>query len=460
MKTIQLCISPAIVILAISFVIFLSGCDLIGPSEKLPATTTSTTTTTGSTTSTTGPHAWITDHNPHLQPNMAKPNVGAAYADPVFGATVMRLTDAVSMGADVGNGGVVPDYSKRQAWNFDESKLLLRGSDGSVLLYNGATYELIKKLASEVGGDDIFWHPSNNALIYYIIENRFYSFNVNTDANSLLRTFSDYDFIGTPGEGNLSSDGRYCALVGRMYVAPDVFVKALLVYDIISNEVTSTETFSSTPESFDWVSISPKGNYVVVDYADETVGNYHGVEVYDKNFNRKWQKPLGAGHSDLGIDSNGDEVLVMGIYDPDTNTEFIKKYRLEDGAVTTLLELSLFFDYHISCRNEQRPGWSFISTFDYVARLSDEADNPALDWLPFEDEVFALKMDGSESVERYAHHHSRRYSPSTYDSDHSVYFAEPHATVSRQANRILFGSNWRQNMSSESSIDTYVIDLR
>lgn len=103
-----------------------------------------------------------------------------------------------------------------------------------------------------------------------------------------------------------------------------------------------------------------------------------------------------------------------------------------------------------------RPGWVYISTFDYVERLTDSN----ADWLPFEDEVFALKMDGSGSVERYAHHHSRRYSPSHADSDNSIYIAEPHATVSRSGNRILFGSNWRTVFGEDFSVDTYLVDLR
>ena len=418
-----------------------------------------TTTVSPSTSSTISPHTWIATHESLLQAVIARPSVGVPYTDPIFGAKVMRLTDAVSMAATVGDHCIVPDYSRRQAWNADESWLLLRGGDGSVLLFDGANYSFIRKLPDYIGGDDLFWHPTNKNLFYYIIENRFYSFNISNNENILIRTFSDYDFIGTPGEGNLSLDGKYCALVGRNYIAPDVIIKALLVYDVGSNVVTSTMVYPSTPESFDWVSISPNGNYVVVDYADETIGRYHGVEVYDKNLNFIRQEPLGAGHSDLGVDANGDEVLIMGVYNG-ADKEVIKKIRLSDGAVTNLLDLTYLFDYHISCRNQQRAGWCFISTFDYVARLKDKADDLALDWLPFEDEVFALKMNGSGTVERYAHHHSRRFSPLTPDADNSIYFAEPHATVSRQANRILFGSNWRQNMAVENSVDTYIIDLR
>lgn len=206
---------------------------------------------------------------------------------------------------------------------------------------------------------------------------------------------------------------------------------------------------------FDWVSVSPLGNFVVVDYADETIGRYHGVEVYDLNMNFIWQKPLGAGHSDLGLDGSGNEVLVMDVYNADSNKTYIKKFNLADGQETTLLDLSPWFYLHISMRNLQRHDWCFVSTFDNFGRLTDDS----LSWLPFEDEVFTLKLDGSGDVQRIAHHHSRRFSPSTPDPDNSVYWAEPHATVNRQGNKIIFGSNWRQNMSQQNSVDAYLVDF-
>jgi hypothetical protein len=88
--------------------------------------------------------------------------------------------------------------------------------------------------------------------------------------------------------------------------------------------------------------------------------------------------------------------------------------------------------------------------------LTDSAQN----WLAFEDEIFALKLDGSGEVQRIAHHHSRRYSPTTPDSDRSNYFAESHATVSRNGNRIIFGSNWSESVADEMSVDAYVVDWR
>ncbi len=353
--------------------------------------------------------------------------------------------------------GVFPDYSKRQAWNADETLLLLRNGDGNALLFDGATYKF-KKVLEDVGGEDVFWHPTNPALILYNPDNTLYSYDVVTGERKSLQAFGEYAFANTRAEGNLSRDGRYYAFVGQLYDSASgvVTYKDLVVFDLASNQIAGKLPLPKGLQVFDWVSISPRGSYVVVDYADDMRERFHGVEVYDRAFKFLWQKPLGPGHSDLAVDANGDEVLVMDVYDSGKNVTYIEKFRLADGKETTLLEISPLFDQHISCRNEKRPEWCFISTFDYVERLTDDAKS----WLPFEDEVFALKLDGSGEVERLAHHYSRRYSPTTPDSDRSVYWAEPHATVSRNADRIVFGSNWRERVSEEASVDAYVIDWR
>ncbi|MEK7483672.1 MAG: hypothetical protein AABZ60_04975 [Planctomycetota bacterium] len=381
-----------------------------------------------------------------------KPKQGVSFQDPVFKTALLRLTDAQTMKYP----GLVPDYSKRQAWNCDETLLMLRTGEGSVIVLDGKTYQL-KKVLPEVGGEDVFWHPTNPSLLYYNPDRTLYLYNIEEERAEPVYTFLEYTFANTRGEGNLSRDGKYYAVVGQFYdeTRQEVFFRDFLLLDILSRKILQKLSLPKNLESFDWISVSSKGNYIVVDYADTELGPFHGIEVYDTQFRRIWQKPLGAGHSDLGMDENGDEILVMDIYNADTNSTFLKKFRLADGEETTLLEFSYLFDAHISCQNEVHLGWCFVSTFDYVGRLTDSPET----WLPFEDEIFALKLDGTQKVTRLAHHHSRRYSPQTPDSDQSVYFAEPHATINRQGNRLLFGSNWRQNIKESISIDTYLLQF-
>jgi hypothetical protein len=396
---------------------------------------------------------WVTHHQAVAQPNIPKPILYSPSNDPQFGTKLIRISNALASGY----AGVVPQYSKRQAWNADGTFLLLFTGDGRTLLYDGNTYQFIKEL-NDINSDDIFWHPTDPFTLILTQENSLVSYNINTESSMILHSFNEYSFIGTRGEGNLSRNGRYFAFVGMIYdtTTQETIFKDLLVFDLDADSVVSKLHLPLTLTDFDWVSISPLGNYVVVDYATNNIGRFEGVEVYDRNFQFIWQKPLGAGHSDLGIDENGNEVLVMDYYDSGTNSNFIKKYFLSNGQEISLIELSWQFDLHISCRNYARSEWCFVSTFDNEARLTDDS----LSWMPFEDEIFALKMDGSGEVQRIAHHHSRRFSPTTPNRDSSVYWAEPHATVDYNGGRILFGSNWRENIEIDSSVDSYIIDFR
>jgi len=394
---------------------------------------------------------FINNHKTIFQGELGLQPKGKIFKDPKFNTDVMRITDARSERLP----GIVPQYSKRQAWNSDETLLLLQACDGRIMLFDG-NYIFLRFLEG-VYGEDIFWHPQEPNTIIFCPDSVLYSYNVQSDEVKTLHVFSDYTFANTRAEGNLSNDGRYWAFVGQTYDSENgTRFKDIVVYDLVEDRVVSKMPLPSNLTEFDWVSISPRGDYVVIDYATMGTGRYEGVEVYDRNLNFIWQKPLGAGHSDLGIDENGDEVLVIGYYDADSNETFIKKFCLSDGKETVLLKHHWSFYNHISCRNIKRNGWCFVSTYDGEARLTDDS----LSWQPFEDEIFALKLDGTGDVQRLCHHRSRRFSPTTPDSDNSVYYAEPHATVSPSGTRILFGSNWRQNIEQDTSCDAYVVDFR
>jgi hypothetical protein len=397
----------------------------------------------------------VTNHLALPMLDLAKPAAGSSIQDPVFGTTICRLTDA----AAAGQPGLCPLYAKRQAWNADESLLLITSGDGSIALHDGTTYQF-KRALDGVGGDDVFWHPTATNLVLYNPQNCLYAHDVFTDQETLVCALTNFYFADTAGEGNLSRDGRYYAAYGRDYDETNgtVTPRAVVVMDLTAPREIGRLLLPTNLTDFDWVSISPLGNYVVIDYSTELTGPFEGVEVYDRWLtNRLWQKPLGSGHSDLGVDANGDEMLVMGLYDDQSNTTLLKKFRLRDGQETLLLSgMDWSFYNHISCRNEERSEWCFVSTYDGEGRLTDD---PA-SWLPFEDEIFAVKLDGSQQVERLAHHRSRRFSPATPDSDTSVYWAEPHATVSRRGDRILFGSNWRQGVDNVTNVDAYICDFR
>ncbi|MBI4854662.1 MAG: hypothetical protein HY819_22920 [Acidobacteria bacterium] len=402
----------------------------------------------------------ISGHGLIPQPEMSKPNVGEIIKEPVFNTNLVRITNT-----SLGNKeGAFPNSAKRQAWNVDESLMLINTGEGKTLLYDGQTYKF-KKALNSVSGEDIFWHPTDPFTVIYNPLNTLYSYNVITDEVRLIHSFSEYSFASSRG-GNLSNDGRYYAFIGEFpllqvdsskSIAQKVKYEKLVLFDIWTDQVISEKVVITRFNDVNWISMSPDGYYIVVNYKSERDDFLNSMDIYDKGFNLIWQQFLGKGDSsDLAIDANGDEVMIVDRYDNQTDSRFIEKYRLFDGYSTILLEHSKDFYTNISTRNLTRFGWCLVSTYDSESRLTDSLEN----WLPFEDEIFLLKMDGSQDVERLAHHRSRRFSPTTPSLVSSIAFAEPQAVLSRNANRVLFASNWRENIANAASIDAYVIDLR
>jgi hypothetical protein len=114
--------------------------------------------------------------------------------------------------------------------------------------------------------------------------------------------------------------------------------------------------------------------------------------------------------------------------------------RLRDGFVTMLTDPNNeAFPHHISTRNLDRPGWAYVSYYPSPGQR-------------FNDEIIAVKMDGSKSVERLAHLHS---------NINGCYRCEPHAVPSRDGMRVIFASNWAtfcgSGCGSTSDIKDYVL---
>ncbi len=91
-----------------------------------------------------------------MQP-LAKPAVYQTVTDPSFGTTIRRISNAAA-------GEIIrPHYSTIQAWNADESLMILYrtgGPNGSAhLLLDGRTYQFIRTLDDIAPKDieQIFW---------------------------------------------------------------------------------------------------------------------------------------------------------------------------------------------------------------------------------------------------------------------------------------------------------------
>ena len=354
-----------------------------------------------------------------------------SYVDPVFGAKVTRITG--EPGTDIPNiegkwsSIARHHYCKDAAWNCDQSTLLFGRHHGhpSNLFLDGATCgPLFGRNACP--GTKTRWHPKRPEIMVYVKGNVIGFWDVRKDRAEIMATFSGYSDFGIgPWEGNLSLDGRLIVVDGKKGKDRIAFAYNLedrrRYPDIVLNDV-----------ELDWISVSASGKYIVLN------GRINGrkgdqTQVYDLYGNkvgRLWEEYGRPSHYDLTIDHSGDDVAV-GVSKSKPDDGRVIKRRLRDGKVTVLTPGG--YASHTSTRNFKRPGWAYVT---YQHR------GPT--WPPYWDEVVAVKLDGSMTVERIAHLHTKR----------TDYLTEAHAVPSPDGSRVLWASAWKKD--SGRPIGAYV----
>lgn len=363
-------------------------------------------------------------------PSVSMPGYLTPIIEPTFGTTITRIADQIGLGLQ--GQCIRHGYSKKQPWNCDGSLMFFSYGQYPNALIDGRTYKFIRWIHYPSWGT---WSNTNPNIIYgtsgvltqnykgvtYGL-NSFVSCDVTTDNWTLIRRFTQYDTITIGnGEGNLSNDGRYVALIcksGSNY--------SIVSFDIPNNTIIATlDLGTRCPDN---CSVSQSGRYVVLDWSGN-IGTewYQGLQVYDLNLTNRRQVYTWTGHGDLGYDSNGNEVFVMqATYGYGEPEDSILAVRLDGGGTTRQLNRVThpIVGSHISCRNINRPGWCYIS------------DNGAYQSYCFEhNEAFALKLDGSETIERFVQTRTSGYNVTGYNGS-------PMACPNQDGTRVVFASDW------------------
>ena len=393
--------------------------------------------------------------------NVAEPNYLASYIDPVFGNEVTRITDRANQNGNAHN------YPKTQSWNadmtlirfgyriynaddFSESPLttgqLLRGS---LTEMKWSTYDPNVFYGIDVRGDRFVFMKAtinaNDTITYTDMPNA-----------TFMKTEYDELLLGKY-EGNLDYQDNYVVFAGRK---KDTNRVTLIVYHIEDNygtnynAIESQKTFNDMEwykedgggnfdpndgtegnQMFDWASISALGNYVIVNYRSKEGDpeQEYSIEQYDRSLNHVRRLAEHGNHGDLGLDTNGKEMYTQfgfGSLNGVSNLG-IWMYPLDGSARVRLLP-DKYNGGHISCRNFQRPGWCYVNT-RYLWNGAGVR------------EVFALKLDDSETVERFAQTHN-----STGNSDYTQVGVSPDGT------QVLFSSDWGDGQLPE---DTFLVQV-
>jgi hypothetical protein len=367
--------------------------------------------------------AFVNDAGVHAPPSydtFIPPAAGASYVDPVFGTTIKRVSNAMTMTDNASRGGltsVATEYSTASPFNRDASRLILQHQSYYALYDGNGTY--LRDLPFAVNAStEPRWSRHDASLLYFVSGNRLMSLNVATDATSVLHTFSEYTAISGRGESDISRDGDHFVFAGdNRYV---------FVYTISTG--AKSPVLDTSGHAFNSLYIAPD-NSVAVGWIPTGSGRFSGVELFDRNMAFQRQLTRALGHMHLASDTNGDDVLVWTNSDDPTPIAScpngIVKVRLANAQQTCLLPLPWNLAVHITAPDVN--GWAFVETY--------APSNPffaSADWGPYTNEILQVKLDGSE-VRRLLHHRSRPLNSYAY---------QPKATVSRDGTRLAFTSNY------------------
>jgi hypothetical protein len=202
--------------------------------------------------------------------------------------------------------------------------------------------------------------------------------------------------------------------------------------------------------------MSALGSYVLIGADEYNAGNLSGLVMANRELTKFNKIDYATAHSDIGIDSQGKEVIVM----QNSRTDYIDIIPLEwnvssidesggsyagTGHIKLIRlhylsesEYSLDSGVHISCNC---PGYCVIST--YIEQGLEEQN-----WL--DRSIVLAKLD-REKPEVY-------YLAKVHGTT-GAYWEETQATVTNDCSRVLWATNWNQSVGQEEAKSVFMMEL-
>ena len=401
--------------------------------------------------------------NPSM-PALSKPAKGALLKEPNFNTCLVRATDHAP---EAPSTFARNDYSRRQAFNADNTYFIVYSNDGWWHLYNANTLAHLRALSPKVANANVSsayhlagdaepqWHPTDPNILYYLPTNggtTLLSLDVRTNTHTVAADFkgklpswaSTAAHIWTKSEGSPSADGRYW---GFQVENTNFGLLGYMVWDLQQNRLVGSRQDSDRP---DHSSMSASGRWYVTS-SDST-----GTWAWSPDFTQKKKLHAKSEHSDMALGPNGQDYYVSVDYQSSAGDVFYTDVdacpAVAASATTAPVcpRTVLFPSYangattamHFSGKGFKKPGWMVWST--YATSVARDGS-----WPWFTNKIYAVELKASPRV--YALGYTRRAESA------GGYWSEPHASVSRDFTRIAFNSNWAVN--DANNIDTYIIHI-
>ncbi|QCI68406.1 hypothetical protein [Phreatobacter stygius] len=358
-----------------------------------------------------------------LVPAIAVPLPGylQATADAAFGTPFTRVTQAdAHLGAGLlcGKERCRHRYSSAQAWNADQSLLIIPIGCNGMCFLDGRSYApLFRRWRS----GECEWHPNNPEQMICVSRSTISIWEPRTNVDQLLYISNGYrELQFGPYKGNPSRDGRHIVIRAVAEGGGSV----AFAYDLVARRKYPDIQLDRLPGRNNSCTISPLGIHVAC-FQHLLIGiDQAFIFTIDGRLVQSWIEHHRPGHGDMTVDADGSEVYVGISKSPPDLYQVIKR-RLHDGAVTVLTAYGEA--QHASIRSTRRPGWVFLT---YGGDPANVARRPT--WAPFAREVIAVRIDGSGEFRRVVQ---------TASVPHD-YWNEAQASPSPDGSQVIWASNW------------------
>lgn len=402
-----------------------------------------------------------TDKEPRKVRQVARPPYGQRYRDPAFGTTVVRVTNSTT-------GEIYkPAYSTMQAWNADESLMMLYKSangQGQHILLDGFTYAPIKALdfwPSDI--EEVFWSHNDPDVLFYVSKahpdyGSFIQLNVRTEVKTVLRNFEGMcgKNIAPTSGGDVQMQSLDDNTFGFRCDTGDNWT--MFSYNVKEDKVL-TQLLGEGKQFDNWTAPIPLPKSDAFWMQGKVLGS--DLNTVQATFDMFKHHE----HADKGTSWDGREVYYATAFniskgrcndDVYGGVGHLIEHDFETGECRPVITEKDGYPYttrgtHISGRAIRNPGWVAMSSIGYDKFDLFEKDKKAS---PLFSEIYLVDTNPeTERVCRVAQH--RSFGKSSENGGYNGYFAEPHATISPSGTRILFGSNWYDS----GSVDAYVVEL-
>ncbi|MCX8037621.1 MAG: hypothetical protein N3D11_11370 [Candidatus Sumerlaeia bacterium] len=389
---------------------------------------------------------------------MAQPAVGVQFWDDHFGTIKTRVTQTDGINSR-------HEYSRFDPFNCDHSMIQLLSSDGGFKIYRTTTmpYNKASQLVRTITEiEEPRWDRENPRLMWGLQEFSIVTLDVVSGVRTVVKDFTrdpvtspviaanPVYHITTREEGEPSIDRRYWAFMLQGDERANYEPLYIFCWDRRNNTVVGIYPVAPNDRAIDWVGMSASGAYVLIGGDSYNTGTLTGLVMANRQLTQFHRIGFATGHSDIGVDSDGRDVVVM----QNDRTDYIDmipvdwstKPILEPGgsyAGTGLVRLvQLYYDstssrgfqcgVHISCNF---PGWAVIST--HIAPGVKEQN-----WL---DRCIVLAELNRTRPRVYylAKVHN------TSQEEPRAYWEETHATITNDGRKVVWASNWGLNVGQE-----------